>query len=347
MYSQLGEVGLEEEARRTLGAPDVSVAGILRLVGTGPSGQILMALSTGPSRTERLARQIKDFSTRSVYRHVSKLEAHHLINRQEVPGVPSKVVLRLSQPAGRELVRLLKTFAATPRSWLPGGASNAHSWSSLGLLSELWKCGFAEELSREPRSLTQLAGGSHELTYHQVNRRIGMFLTGGLLLVSREKGRGKRYVLTEHARRRMALIAGIGRWRRHVTVDSTSGLTIGEVATVLRAMLPLPTFPQHVGMSLELGVTDAMDARGQRDKQTLRCTVGKDGNLRCEEPVRGFVDGSATATINTWFSALLDGNRGRIRVRGDLELVDSFLTQLHDLLWETDGRAATASSSPA
>ncbi|HEY6837430.1 MAG TPA: winged helix-turn-helix transcriptional regulator, partial [Geobacteraceae bacterium] len=226
--NRLEEDGLDEKARRDLAAPDCSVAGILRLVGMGPGGQILMALGTGPLRTERLAEQIEDFSSRSVYRHVSKLEAHHLIDRHEEPGVPSKVVLRLSQPAGRELFRLLKAFAATPRSRLPGGASNAHSWSSLSLLSELWRCGFAEELSREPRTLTQLAGGSHGMSYHQVNRRIGLFLSSGLLLVSRERGH-KRYVLTDHARRRMALIAGIGRWRRHVIVNGAPGLTTTEM----------------------------------------------------------------------------------------------------------------------
>jgi DNA-binding HxlR family transcriptional regulator len=334
------EDGLDENARRGLVAPDFSVAGILRLIGTGPGGQILMALGAGPLRTERLARQVEDFSPRSVYRHVSKMEAHHLIDRQEEPGVPSKVVLRLTQPTGRELFHLLRTFAATPRSRLPGGASHAHSWSSLSLLCELWKFGFADEITREPRTLTQLAGGSHGMTYHQVNRRVGFFLTSGLLMVSRERGHGKRYSLTDHARRRMALIAGIGRWRRHLTTDGAPGLTVGEMATVLRAMLPLPVLPEYVGMSLELGVTGSMDIGGHRDRQAFRCRVDDDGTLRCDEGIRGFVDGSAAATVNTWFAALLDGNRGRIRVRGDLELVDSFVTQLYDILWEEDMQPA-------
>jgi DNA-binding HxlR family transcriptional regulator len=300
-----------------------------------------MALGAGPLRTEQLARQIEDFSSRSVYRHVSKMEAHHLVDRQEEPGVPSKVVLRLSQPAGRELFRLLRTFAMTPRSRLPGGASNAHSWASLSLLGELWKLGFLDELSCEPRRLTELAGGSHGLTYHQVNRRTGLFLMSGLVLITRERGYGKRYELTDHARRRMALIAGIGRWRRHVTFDGKPGLTVPEMATVLRATMPLPKFPDQAGMGLELGISGSMGASGHRDTETLQGIVDDDGAMQCNEEDAPPVDGSAAATINTWFAALLDGNRGRIRVRGNLELVDSFLTQLHDILWEEDPLLAT------
>jgi len=270
------------------------------------------------------------------------MEAHGLIDRSEESGVPSKVTLSLSEPAGRELFRLVQDFAATPMSQLPGGGSNAHSWSSLNRLSELWELGFVEELSRESRSLTELAGGPHELTYHQVNRRAGLFLASGLLLISPVRAHGKRYELTDHGRRRMALITGIGRWRRHVIADGAGGLTIAEMATVLRAVLPLPVFPRHLGMSLDLGVSGARDANGHRSKQMLRGTVDLDGIMRSDDGAERFVDGSARATINIWFAALLDGNRGRMRVRGDLDLVDSLLTQLYDLLWEKDGQPAVA-----
>jgi DNA-binding HxlR family transcriptional regulator len=313
---------------------DTSVAGILRLIGTGPGGQILMALGLGALRTEQLATRIEDFSSRSVYRHVSKMEAHGLIDRVEESGVPSKVTLSLSDPSGRELFRLLRDFAATSMSQLPSDGNRAHSWASLNRLSEMWDLGFVGELGYESRTLTELAGGGHGLTYHQVNRRVGLFLASGLLVVSPAKGHGKRYGLTDHGRRRMALIAGIGRWRRHVIVDGAAGLTIAEMTTVLRAVLPLPLFPLFLGMSVDLGVSGAMEASGQRARQSLRGTVDMEGTMRAGDDVKRLVEGSAAATIKIWSAALLDGNRGRIRVRGDLELVDSLLTQLHDILWE-------------
>ncbi|HET9676674.1 MAG TPA: winged helix-turn-helix transcriptional regulator [Solirubrobacterales bacterium] len=309
----------------------------MRLIGTGPGGQILMALGPGALRTAQLTTRIQDFSSRSVYRHVNKMEAHGLIDRSEERGVPSKVVLSLSEPAGRELFRLFQGFAATSMSLLPGGVINAHSWSSLNRLGELWEFGFFDELSHEARSLTELAGGPHGLTYHQVNRRTNLFLASGLLVISPVRAHGKRYELTDYARRRMALVAGIGRWRRHVTVDGAVGLTIAEMATVLRTVLPLPDFPLNVGMSIDLGVSGPMDVNGRRGKQTLQGTVDIEGTMRCDDGIRPSVEGSAAATINIWFAALLDGNRGRIGARGDLDLVDSFLTQLYDVLREKDG----------
>lgn len=310
---------------------DCSVACILRLIGTGAGAQILMALGAGPLRTRQLTDRVEGFSSRSVYRHTSEMEAWGLINRDQEPGVPSKVVLRLSEPAGRELFRLVRAF--TPAS-LP----------HLNLLGELWKLGFLDELSYEPRSLAQFARGEHELTFHQVNRRIGLFLSSGLLTASPPTGNGKRYELTRYGRRCMALIAGIGRWRRHLLPHGTPGLTIAEMAAVLRVAMPLTVLPEHIGESIDLSVTGAADASGHRDMQTLRGTVGVDGTVRCTPEAGELAAGAAGATINIWFAALLDGNRGRMRVRRDLDLVDSFLTQLYDTLWNTSTRASSAST---
>jgi hypothetical protein len=56
--------------------------------------------------------------------------------------------------------------------------------------------------------------------------------------------------------------------------------------------------------------------------------------VRCSRERRASADGSAAATINTWFGVLLDGNRGRVKVAGNLQLVDACLTQLYDVLWQ-------------
>lgn len=321
----------EREAPASDLAFDCSVAGILRLVGTGAGAQILMALGRGPLRTRQLTDRVEDFSARSVYRHAGEMENFGLIDRDQEPGVPSKVVLRLSEPAGRELYRLLRAFADVP----------------LDLLGELWKLGFLEELSYEPRSLAQFARGEHELTFHQVNRRVGLFLSGGLLTAAPPAGNGKRYELTDFGRRCMVLIAGIGRWRRHVLGDGGPGLTIAEMATLLRVAMPLVTLPEHAGKRIDLTVTGAVDVGGHRDMQTLRGIVDGDGTLRFTADAGEAAEGSAGATINIWFAALLDNNRGRMRVRGDLPLVDACLTQLHAVLWEEPAIRARPASNGA
>src|SRR4029079_5911798 len=134
-------------------------------------------------------------------------------------------------------------------------------------------------------------------------------------------GKGRRYELTRYGRRRMALIAGVGRWRRHLLADRATGLTIAEMATVVRAAMPLPVLPEHIGESIDLNVTEAVDAGGHMDMQTLRGTVGSDGTLRYTADSEGLADGVAAATVNIWFAALLDGSRGGMRVRKDPDLV--------------------------
>jgi hypothetical protein len=229
---------------------------------------------------KQLTERVRDLSARSIYRAVGRLEDFGLIERHEVPGTPSKVPLRLTEPAGRNLFRLRRAFGAT-------------SGNEMCLLAELWEPDFVEELSRGPKSLMDLLEKPHHLTYHQVKRRTGMSVESGLLCPSPHKGHGKRYELT-----------------------------------VLRAMLPLTLLPAHSEMRIDLIVTGA-EEYGHRPAVTIAGRVGPEGAVRFDPRPDREADGSASATINTWFAALLDGHRGRIRVRGDLGLVDSCVTQLH------------------
>ena len=299
--------------------PDRPVAEILHLLGTEPGRQILTELGHGPLRTKQLTERIREFSARSIYRCVGRLQEFGLIDRYEEPGTPSKVLLRLTEPAGRNLFRLRRTFGAT-------------SGQEMCLLAELWEPGFVEELSRGPRSLMDLLEKPHHLTYHQVKRRTHMSVQSGLLSTSPHKGHSHRYELTARGRRQMGLVAAVGRWRqRHLLSGESPGLEAGEMATVLRAVLPLTLLPAHAGMRIDLIVSGA-EEYGRRPTTTVTGTVGPGGDVHFDPRPGREADGSASATINTWFAALLDGHRGRIRVRGDLGLVDSCVTQLHDAL---------------
>jgi DNA-binding HxlR family transcriptional regulator len=136
-----------------------------------------MALGEGPLRTKELTERVRGYTPRTVYRYASKLNELGVIERQEEPGVPSKVVHSLTDPCGRELHGLVDADASLTR--LPGGEIDAHAWGSLGLLADLWESGMIEALNFGPRSPTELARGEHGLSYHQVNRRAGLFAIGG------------------------------------------------------------------------------------------------------------------------------------------------------------------------
>lgn len=327
-------LGLNGQSQSNPVIPDRSVGATLRLIGTEPAGSMLMALGHGPLRTKQLTEQVPDFSARTVYRCLGQLEAYGLIEHRAEPGPRSRVQLRLTEPAGRNLFRVLRRFTSEAAAGLSSGGAGL-TWHSLCLVGEMWEWGFAVELSHGPRCLVDLLEGTEGLTYHQVRRRATQFVDDGLLDNCLHDGNGRHYELTDHGRRCMVVIAAIGRWRhRHFLADGTPGLDLEEMATVLRATLPLVVLPKYAGMNADFIVAGAEDKYGRRDTVSLHGAVGQEGALQVSDVGAGEADGSATATLNTWFAALLDGNRGRIRVRGDLALVDACLTQLYDQLWQ-------------
>jgi DNA-binding HxlR family transcriptional regulator len=301
------------------------VGEVLRLLGSEPAGSILMTLGQRSLRTKQLTERVPDYSARSVYRCLGKLEDFGLVEHWSEPDAPSQV-LRLTKPAGRTLFRLLRRLRSESATGL--------SWEALCWLGELWEWGFAAKLGHGPRSLANLLEGSEGVTYHQVRRKAYQFLEAGLLSATLHNGKGRHYELTDRSRRRMVAIASLGRWRhRYLLADGTPGLEVEEMATVLRSTLPLVSLPGCGGRSIDFVITGPEDKYGDRDTAELRGRVGRDGALGLGGGDEEEVDGSATATLNTWFAALLDDNRGRIRVRGDLSLVDACLTRLYDGLW--------------
>lgn len=290
-----------------------------------------MALGQRPLRTKELTARVSEFSPRSVYRCVDRLEDGGLVEHVAGPGVPSRALLSLTEPAGRNLVRLLRALTARSRM----AAGDGLSWESLCLLGDLWELGFAAELSRGPRSLLELLDAAEGFTYHQVRRRTAHLHEVGLLEGRIHNGNGRQYELSERGRRCMAAIAGVGRWRhRSFLAEGGPGLEVEELATVLRNTLPLVRLPQHSGKEIGLAVSGAEEEAGGPESAVVHAAVSPAGALEVRAGAGEAADGSAAATTNTWFAALLDGNRGRIRVRGDLGLVDACLKQLYDALWE-------------
>ncbi|MDQ3725367.1 MAG: hypothetical protein M3335_05690 [Actinomycetota bacterium] len=296
-----------------------------------------MELGQRSLRTKQLTERIRGFSPRSVYRCVGKLEEYGLIDRHEETGVPSTVLLRLTAALGRPLFRLLRLFTSSFSAGVSTSEHHSFIWDELYLLGDLWEAGFVEAVGHEPRSLMELMEGPHHLTYHQARRRVSLSTEKGLLEALPHNGNGKDYDLADKGRRYMSLVAGLGRWRhRYAVADGTPGLTIEEMATVLRAALPLTVLPEHAEMRIDLIVAGALDPYGHRDTATVQGRIDSTGAVRPCRDVEQPADGSAAGTLNTWFAALLDDHRGRVRVRGELGLVDACLTQLYKELWEKE-----------
>lgn len=310
-----------------------SIADVLRLLSAGAAGAILMALGEGPLRTKNLTERVPGYAPRTIYRYAGKLAELEVIEREEEPGVPSKVVHTLTDPCGSELYELVSRFADASMTRLPDGRIDAQAWASLGLLADLWEAGLVEELSCDPQSPTELARGPHGLSYHQVNRRAGLFKTAGLLREWQGPGRRRCYALTEKARKAMGMIVGIARWRhRHVVAEDEEGITAPEMATALRAALPLVDLPEHAGKCLRLSVSGEDEAAGA-EGELVWAEVEEDGAIHsCPDPTDS-VDGWGRGKIKAWIPAVLDGKARKILVGEDEQLVNDCLAGLYGALW--------------
>lgn len=311
---------------------DLTIAGVLRLLGAGAGGSILMALRDGPLRTKELTERVPGYAPRTIYRYAAKLAELGIVEREERPGVPSKVVHRLTEPCGRELAELVDAYADASLGRLPSGEIGAHEWGSFALVADLWESGMVEALDLGERSLTELSQGDHDLSFHQVSRRAGLFSIGGFINETTEGTRRRRFTLTEKARRAMALIAGIGRWRRrHVLPKGTAGLTSGEAAGLIRTVLPLVSLPEHGGKSFELRISPRGGSGAEEER--VWAEVGADGSvISCSEPAAE-IDSVARGQVAIWIDAILDGSQVDLSARGDARLLDECLRQLHAVLW--------------
>lgn len=305
---------------------------MLKLLGNGANGPILMALGPRSVRTKKLTEKVPTFAPRTVYRHARKLAELGLVDREEVAGVPSTVIHSLSS-AGRDLYHLINSYSKASLPWVQGPGSGDGLWTVCALLGEMWTHGWIDELGHGGRSATDLAEATSNMTFHQVSRRTHQLLSWGLLYESGSRGQRKRYQLSDQSRHGMALIAGLGRWRQnHVTGEEEKGMTVGEMSTVILAALPLLQLPDHQERSIRLGIVGTTGENGQRGSATLTAHVSAGGGVRCVK-AKPSEDAWAIGTVDTWFAALLEGDRGRMRVGGDLDFIDDCLKLFHKTLW--------------
>lgn len=322
----------------TLPQEDACVAGastaeVLRLLSAGAAGAILMALGDGPLRTKNLTAAVPGYAPRTIYRYAGKLAELEVIDREEEPGPPSKVVHRLSHPCGTELYELVDRFADASLTRLPDGRIDVHAWASLGLLADMWETGMVEELACEGKSPTDLARGPHDLSYHQINRRAGLFRTAGLLDEWQGPGRRRCYGLTEKTRRKMGLLAGIARWRHHhVVAEDEEGMSAAEMATVLRAALPLVDLPEHRGKRLRLTVQGEGDAAGGEGEEVW-AEVEADGRVHGCAEARAEPDGWGRGKVEAWIPVVLDDRDDEVLLGGEDRLVADSLRRLYRALW--------------
>lgn len=333
MTTGIPNIGAAPAQRGDACVAGASTADVLRLLSAGATGAILMALGEGPLRTKNLTERVPGYAPRTIYRYAGKLAELEVVEREEEPGVPSKVVHTLTAPCGTDLYELVNRFADSSLTRLPDGRIDAHAWASLGLLADLWEAGMVEELSCGGKSPTELARGPHGLSYHQVNRRAGLFKASGLLSEWQGTGRRRCYELTEKARRKMGLTASVARWRHHHVVgEGEEGMTAGEMATLLRAAFPLVKLPEHKGKYLRLEVRAGGDQEGG-EEETVWAEVDGDGTVRPCASATPATDGWGRGEVKAWIPVVLDGESRKVLMGAEDRFVCDCLNGLYEALW--------------
>jgi DNA-binding HxlR family transcriptional regulator len=328
-------LGLDDEGLDTVG-----IIGLLQLLGAGASSAILLALGEEPLRTMELTARVPGYSPRTVYRYVSRLADIGANTREEEPGVPTKVVHSLTDPCGTDLYKLIKLYSksSTLLERLQNGGIVPQSWNALTLLAGLWESGMFEELNAGPCTATELAGVDHDLSFHQVTRRISLLMIGGMIQHS-EAGRTRRhYELTRQAREATALIAGLGQWReRYAVPPGDPGLTTGEVVELLRSALPLLVLPAHADKCFELTVDPSGDGIGG-ERRILWAEVKMNGavvisNTQIE------TDSWGRGVVREWIKVLLGGSN-KVRSGGSGgSTANACLLGMGPALWPPDRHA--------
>ena len=289
------------------------LGGILRLLNGGAAEAIMLALGDGPLQTKVLTHRVRGYTARTIYRYLPKLAQLGLVEREDDPRGRAKVLHTLTPESGREMCAVVERFASASATRLPNGQVELGTWGALGLLADLWDAGVIDALSHGPRSPTELVQRQRGLSYHQVNRKIRQFREAGFVEDSCRSGdRQRSYTLTEKARRTMALIAALGRWRRHhLPGPGDGGLPPEEMATVIRAAMPLVTSERGDLSGMELQVAD--------------------GRVAVEWEL-GPSSVAVTGDVGTWLAALVDGQL-ELETEGDQALAEELLSDLYERLW--------------
>jgi hypothetical protein len=130
----------------------------------------------------------------------------------------------------------------------------------------------------------------------------------------------------------MGLLAGIARWRHHhVVAEDEEGMTVEEMATVLKVVLPLVRMPEHRGKCLQLSVSSEDDATSEA--QEVWAEVRDDGSVYscADQPAKA--KGWGRGRVAAWIPLLLDGDSSGVLIGDDDRLVEDAVTGMFESLW--------------
>jgi DNA-binding HxlR family transcriptional regulator len=305
---------------------------VLSLFSTALNGLVLSSLAKGPKRLAELRRQVGGPAQTTLRGNLRTLIGIGALEKRRSNGNGGMVDHALT-PAGAELLRVANGLDA----WLscaPDGPVRIDSETGKATVKALvggWESTMLRALAAGPFSLTELDNLITAFSYPSLERRLGAMRLVGCVTPVEGNGGGTPYEVTDWLRRGMApLLAAVRCERRHLAGD-TAPLTRLDVETILLLSAPLVSFESTAAGTSQLCVFAGNGSQRRLAGVSLTVDGGRlakiSSNLESRPP--SLVRGSAA----DWLDALVEGDTGRLEVRGEDSLTHAFVDSLHTALF--------------
>ncbi|HET9162085.1 MAG TPA: winged helix-turn-helix transcriptional regulator [Solirubrobacterales bacterium] len=300
---------------------------ILAALGEGPKGQTDLRGAAGTPAQSTLRGQLK------------QLEATGAILRRRRDAFPGAYEYSLTK-AGDELLTVARHLGAWlakgPEGPLEIGSEPARA--AIKGLVDAWLARMLEPLAGDgPLSLTALDARLTTVTYPSIERRLETMRLAGQLEATERDGGGIPHSLTHWCRQGMGPLFAAAHWERRHRPEGAEPLTRLELETGCKVVAPLLALPPATAGDIQTALTRR--ARNARPPRFLGLLEIENGTLNFSQArSRRKPDAGASGGEDAWFAALLDGERGSLRMSGDTRLVERLLERAHESVFQTDGR---------
>lgn len=312
-----------------LGAPRIFL--ILRSLADGAKGQLELRRDAGAPAQSTLRG------------HLRALETAGVIEKRRRDSFPGALEYDLTETGGEILevaTSLERWLAAAPSGPIELGGDKAKA--AIKGLVDGWSATILTTLAAGPLSLTELDKQISAVSYPTIERCLETMRLAEQLETGARSSRGTPYSITDWLRRGVGpIIAGV-RWEYRNRPDGATPLSQEDVDSGFTLAAPLIEMPPRSAGVSQLA---ARASEGRKQRRFMASFEAQNGAATYGAVYPGREpEAWASGTLEAWFSAVIDGETGGLKVSGDRELGGALIDGLHEALFsgETSGVAAVA-----
>lgn len=304
------------------------VLSILRSLAEGAKGRLELRRETGLPAQSTLRSQLDN------------LEAAGLVLKRRPSSSSGTLEYELADP-GRELLvvaeSLERWLAEAPDGALELGGDPAKA--AIRGLVESWNTTVLTQLAGDPHTLTELDKRITLASYPTIERCLETMRLAQQLNLGTRGSRGTPCALTDWVRRGLAPLTHAARWEHRHEPDDAAPVSNPDVHGALMLVAPLLELP--AALSGVCQVAAKLPTQGEKPKRFLTTLRIENAELAFGPTYPdGKPDAWASATAETWFSTMIDGETHGLRLSGDRDLALTVLDGLHRALFAGDLEAS-------